>query len=291
MALTDENGGMNTTMLVGPANAGFGQPYPVYMNGQGGNGNNGFGDNSGWWIILLFLLLIGGNGWGNNAGGGYGNQPIIVNDGNNGVQRGFDQAAIMGGINGVQNAVQNVSTQLCNGFANAETSANTRQIANMQQAFGLQTAMMQGFNQIGSQFADCCCENRLATCQTQNIVQNEGNMTRFADANNTRDIIQSQTSGTQAILDKLCQLELDGVKAQVEAKNDRIAELQSQLNMANLAASQTAQNAFIAQGFANEVDQLYNRLNNCPVPTTPVYGRTPIFTCPNNNGCGCGCNG
>ena len=60
--------------------------------------------------------------------------------------------------------------------------------------------------------------------------------------------------------------------------------------MANLSASQTAQNAFIAQGFANEVDQLYNRLNTCPVPTTPVYGRTPIFTCPNNgwnNGCGC----
>lgn len=129
----------------------------------------------------------------------------------------------------------------------------------------------------------------MATCQTQNIVQNEGNATRFADANNTRDIITNATSNTQAILDKLCQLELDGVKAQVEAKNDRIAELQTQLNMANLAASQTAQNAFISQGFANEVDALYNRLNNCPVPTTPVYGRTPIFTC-NNNGCGCGNN-
>lgn len=268
MALTDENGGMNTTMLVSPTNAGYGN--------QGGFGD--FGGSSGWWIILLFLLLLGNNGWGNNAGNGYSNGSI---------QRGFDQNAVMNGINGVQNAVQNVSTQLCNGFANAETSANARQIANMQQGFGIQTAMMQGFNQIDSQFADCCCENRLATCQTQNIVQNEGNMTRFADANNTRDIIQSQTSGTQAILDKLCQLELDGVKAQVEAKNDRIAELQSQLNMANLAASQTAQNAFIAQGFSNEVDQLYNRLNNCPVPTTPVYGRTPIFTCP-NNGCGCG---
>ena len=60
--------------------------------------------------------------------------------------------------------------------------------------------------------------------------------------------------------------------------------------MQSLAASQTAQNAFISQGFANEVDALYNRLNTCPVPTTPVYGRTPIFTC-NNNGCGCGCNG
>ena len=129
----------------------------------------------------------------------------------------------------------------------------------------------------------------MATCQTQNIVQNEGNATRFADANNTRDIIQSQTANTQAILDKLCQLELDGVKAQVDAKNDRIVELTNQLNMAALRESQTAQNAFISQGFANEVDQLYNRLNNCPVPTTPVYGRTPIFTCNNNYGCGCGC--
>ena len=215
-------------------------------------------------------------------------------------------------LNDISNGVQNVSTQLCNGFAgvnqtinsgftNVESSANARQMANMNQNFANQTAILQGFNQLGSQFADCCCENRLATCQTQNIVQNEGNTTRFADANNTRDIITNATSNntrdiitnatsnTQAILDKLCQLELDGVKAQVEAKNDRITELQNQLNMANLSASQTAQNAFISQGFSNEVDALYNRLNSCPVPTTPVYGRTPIFTC-NNNGCGCNGN-
>lgn len=123
----------------------------------------------------------------------------------------------------------------------------------------------------------------MANCQTQNIIQNEGNMTRFSDANNTRDIIESQTRGTQTIIDKLCQLELD-------AKNDKISDLERQLTMADLRASQTAQNAFIQQGFSNEVDALYNRLNSCPVPTTPVYGRTPIFTC-NNNGCGCGCNG
>jgi hypothetical protein len=114
-------------------------------------------------------------------------------------------------------------------------------------------------------------------------VQNEGNATRFADANNTRDIIDSQTRGTQAILDKLCALELD-------AKNDTIANLRQELAMKDLSASQVAQNAFIAQGFSNEVDQLYNRLNNCPVPSTPVYGRTPIFTCNNNNGCGCNGN-
>lgn len=80
---------------------------------------------------------------------------------------------------------------------------------------------------------------------------------------------------------------MDGVKAQVEAKNDRIAELQRQLSEANLSASQTAQNAFIQQGFSNEVDALYNRLSNCPVPTTPVFGRTPIFQCNQNSGCGC----
>ena len=85
------------------------------------------------------------------------------------------------------------------------------------------------------------------------------------------------------------ELELDGVKAQVDAKNDKISDLQRQLSMADLKASQIEQNTFIANGFANEVDQLYNRLSNCPVPSTPVYGRTPIFTC-NNNGCGCNGN-
>lgn len=267
----------------------------------------------------MFIILFAAGGWNNNGngnGGGFGGgQPIVINDGYNGggaVQRGFDQAAVMSGINGVQTGVQNLSTQLCNccgdiqqslcngfagvnatvnnGFANAETAATARQMANMNQAFAAQTAMAQGFNALGAQFADCCCENRLANCQTQNIIQNEGNTTRFADANNTRDIIQSQTNGTRAILDKLCQLELDGVKAQVEAKNDRIAELTTQLNMANLAASQNAQTAAIRAGQVAEIDAMYNRLRDCPVPTMPVYGMQPIFTCPNNNGCGCSGN-
>ena len=156
------------------------------------------------------------------------------------------------------------------GYPNYNPMYYQQQFQNMQQMFSLQ-----------QQLSQCCCDNRLATVQTQNIVQSEGSATRFADANNTRDIIESQTRSTQAVLDKLCALELDGYKRE----NDN---LRSQLNMATLRESQTAQNAFIAQGFADEVDQLYNRLSNCPVPSTPVYGRTPIFTC-NNNGCGCGC--
>ena len=275
---------------------------------QGRNANDGFGDNGCWWIILFLIFAMGGwnNGFGGFGGGnfgGVGNEYAWLSNGQKEIMQntnqGFNTLQLGNQLNDISNGVQNVSTQLCNGFAgvnqtvssgfaNAESSANARQMANMNQNFANQTAMLQGFNQLGSQFADCCCENRLATCQTQNIIQNEGNATRFADANNTRDIIDSQNRNSQAILDKLCQLELDGVKAQVEAKNDRIADLQRQLSTADFRASQTAQNAFISQGFSNEVDQLYNRLNSCPIPATPVYGRTPIFTCNNNN---CGCNG
>ncbi len=273
---------------------------PMYGGNGGGFGNGGFGGDWGW---IILLLLLAGGGWGNGFGGGnsvaaegaalypWMNQADITTS-------GFQNAALSGQLNGIQSGVQNLSTQLCNccadmaqtvtsGFANAETAANARQIANLQQAFASQTAMSQGFSNLASQFADCCCENRLANCQTQNIIQNEGSQTRFADANNTRDIIQSQTNGTQAILDKLCQLELD-------AKNDKISDLERQLTMANLSASQIAQTAEIQRGQVAEVEALYNRLVNCPIPSEPVYGRQPIFTCPNNNynnGCGCGCNG
>lgn len=270
MALTDGNG----SEMVMPV-------APMYGGGQGGFGN-GFGGD--WaWIILLLLLGWGNNGWSNGGfGGGAGelypwmNQTETIND-------GFRDQMMNTNITSIRDSIGDISTQLCNGFAGIEQGANARQIANMQQAFANQTAMSQGFNALATQFADCCCENRLANCQTQNIIQNEGNATRFADANNTRDLLANQTASTQAILDKLCQLELDG-------KNDRIADLERQLTMANLQASQTAQNAFIQQGLNDEVDALYNRLSNCPVPTTPVYGRTPIFTCNNNCGCGCGSN-
>ena len=296
MALTDENG----NGMVMPV-------APMYGNG-GGNGWGGCGFGSDLFSLLLLFMLFGNGNWGcGGFGGGMGgfaadgaalypwmNQAEITSD-------GFRDQMMNNNVTSIRDAVGGISTQLCNGFAGvnagvangfaqAEIAANGRQMANMNQNFGMQTAMLQGFNGIQSQFADCCCENRLANCQTQNIIQNEGNATRFADANNTRDIIDNQTRGTQAILDKLCALELDGVKGQLAQAQRENVGLQNQLNMAAMRESHTAQNAFISQGFANEVDALYNRLNNCPVPTTPVYGRTPIFTC-NNGGCGCGCNG
>ena len=267
MAL-EENGGIGMTMPVSP------------MYGGGYGNGNGFFGGDGFWIILLFLLL-GNNGWGN---GGYGNGASglypWMNQSNQ-INDGFRDQMLNGSINGIQNAVtsgfSDVQMALCNGFAGVEAGANARQMADMQQNFALQ-----------SQLASCCCENRLGTADLKYTIATEECATRSADAMNTRDIIDSQTRGTQAILDKLCQLELDGVKGQLaQAERDNLG-LQNQLNMATLRESQTAQNAFISQGFANEVDALYNRLNSCPVPTTPVYGRTPIFTCNQTSGCGCG---
>lgn len=299
MALTD-NGGNDMVMPVAP----------MYGGSNGGFG--GWGGDNGWWIILLFLFALGG--WGNGFGGGYGNggaMPYIMNSTTNAdVQRGFDQQAVMTGISGLQSGISGLSTQLCNatgdiqqslcngfagvnatvnsGFANAETAANSRQMANMNQMFGAQTAMMQGFNGLQSQFADCCCENRLGLADLKYTVATENCADRTQSMQNTRDVIDAINRGNQGIMDKLCALELDGVKNQLAQAQRENVGLQNQLNMATLRESQTAQNAFISQGFANEVDALYNRLNSCPVPTTPVYGRTPIFTC-NNNNCGCGC--
>lgn len=262
MALTDE--GTSTTMLVQPS--GF--------NGGAGFGNS-FGDGS-WWILLLFILL--GNGaWGNGYGNGGGasslypwmNQSNQINDGfrdqmlnssvmgiQNSITSGFGdmQTALCGGFAGV-------NASIANGFAQAEIADNGRQMANMNQMFTAQTAMSNGFNSLGSQLANCCCENRLATVNTQNIVQSEGALTRAA--------IQDQT---QAILDKMCQQEIDALKAQNLA-------LQNQVNMQNLAASQVAQTAQLIADNTAQTQYIVNRVAPYPIPAYTVANpTTPVTT-------------
>lgn len=277
------NGSENMVMPVAP------------MYGGMGSGFGGFGGDWGW---IILLLLCANGGWGNGFGGGFGGGmyefPWLLNGQqgiNSNTNEGFRDAMLNDNITSVRDGISNLATQLCgccgdiqnslcSGFASTTASITgaqnalsqqlySNEIASLNRSFAEQTANTAGFNGVQSALCDI----------------------RYGDATNTRDIIESQTRGTQAVLDKLCQLELDGVKAQVEAKNDRIADLQRQLSEANFASSQTAQNAFISQGFSNEVDALYNRLSSCPVPSTPVFGRTPIFQCNQNTGCGCGCNG
>jgi len=220
--MTEGNG--NLVMPVGP------------MGGYGNGGGFGFGNDGAWWLLILLIAM---GGWGNGFGFGGGNGGGFVGAD---VQRGFDQSALVSGIGNLQNAVTSgfgdVQTALCggfgtvnsniaNGFAQSEIAANSRQMADMNRSFDAQVATMQGFNALQGQLSQCCCDNRMATVQTQNVVQNEGAATRLA--------IQQQT---QAILDKMCQDDIN-------RKDEKILELQNSLNMANLAASQTQQTAQI----------------------------------------------
>lgn len=321
MALTDENGGMNATMLMQPA---YGIPY-------GGGFGGGYGMGGDWMSWILLLLVLGG-GWGGFGGfGGMGgmlgagmigadmgfglypwlNNSQNINDGfrdqqlstqvgsiQNAVTSGFGdvQTALCGGFAGVnQNVSQgfaNTSLGMCQGFNGVNTAISgaqnaitqqmySNEIANLNRSFAEQTANTQGFNGVQAQLAQCCCDNRAATADLKYTVATENCADRAAAAQNTRDIIDSQTRGTQAILDKLCALELDGVKGQLaQAQRENVA-LQNAVNMATMQASQTAQTAQILAGQAAEIDGVYNRLKNCPVgtynvcnPLTPVGGCT-----------------
>lgn len=280
--------GITPTIELASANNGNGFAYPVYPMMNGGNGGfGGFGSDGALWLIVLLALIWGNNG--NNGWGGFGGnsfdngyawlsngQKEIMSNTNN----GFDTLHLSNQLEGTRDGIYSLSNQLCNstaditsaisnGFYNSEISANNRAMNQMQDTFAL-----------SRQFADCCCENRLGIADLKSTVLSENCADRALLADSLKDVLINQTANTQRILDQLCNDKID-------EKNEKIADLQRQLSMADLKASQIAQNSFIAQGFANEVDALYNRLSNCPVPSTPVYGRTPIFTCPQNNGCGC----
>lgn len=255
---------------------------PAYSAGGNGNGN-GFGGD--WaWIILLLLLGWGNNGFGGGNGGGYGGGNVLYPWMNQAdiTTTGFQNQLLNDNITSVRDGIFSLSNQLCgccgdiqmslaNGFAGIEQGANARQIANMQQAFAAQTAMSQGFNGLQAQLAQCCCDNRAATQDLKFTLAQEECATR---ANSTQN--------TQAILDKLCQLELDGYKRE----ND---SLRSQLTAANLAASQTAQTSELRTAAATIANQAIAEMRACPIPSQPVYGNQPIFTCNQNQGCGCGC--
>lgn len=303
MALTDDSG-LNYSMPV----------QPLY--GNGGGFGNGFGGDGAW--FLLFLLLICGGGWGNGFGGFGGNG--LAADGamlypwinqSNQVNDGFRDQMLNSNITGIQNAVTSgfgdtalgiagINQNICQtgngiiGAVNGSTNAITGQmyantIADLERSFAAQTANTAGMNAIQSQLAQCCCDNRASTADLKYTVATENCADRTAAAQNTRDIIDSQTRGTQAILDKLCQLELDGVKGQLaQAERENVA-LQNQVNMASFAASQAEQTATLRNAGATIANQAIQELRSCPIPAQPVYGNQPIFTCGGNNtGCGCG---
>ena len=224
MSLSENNSGM--VMPVGP------------MYGQGGYGfDGGFGGGL-FWIIILFLFAFVGNGW-----GGFGQN--CANSTGAEVQRGFDQQAIMNNFGSISAGLNSIAQANCQSFANAELAASNRQMANMQQMFDLST-----------QFANCCCENRLAT------------------ANMGAQIASTSQASTQAILDKLCQMEMDGMKRDYEntisGMQNQIDNLRSQVTNQAFAASQTAQTAQVLADNAAQTVALEQYLNPTPIPAYAV---------------------
>ena len=216
--------------------------------GNRGMGGFGYGDGGIFWIFILFLFAMGGwgNGWGNNAGGGA--VPYV--------QAGFDQQAVMSGINGLQ-------TTVANGFANAEVNECNRAMAMQNNFAQLGLAGVQGFNNVTTGIADLkytvatenCADRQAVSDGLRDIIAN--------NTANTNAISMAINNGIQSIKDELC-------ADRIAAKDAQIQALTNQLNMATLAASQTAQTAQLQQ-YGNQLAQ--NVVTTC---------------CPKN---GCGCNG
>lgn len=240
--------------------------------------NNGFGLGAGGdWAWILLLLVLGG-GWGGFGGfgmggammgadmmGGFGLYPWLNNSEH--ISAGFRDQAIGTQVAGIQNAITSgfgdVQTALCGGFAGVNASVTGAQnaiaqqlygneIASLNRSFDAQTANTAALNGLSQQLSTCCCENRLQTVETRNTVSNEAAATRVA--------IQTQT---QQILDKMCQQEIDALKAQNLA-------LQNQVNMQALAASQAAQTAALVADNTAQTQYIVNRVAPYPIPAYTV---------------------
>lgn len=267
MALTDENsGGFVATMPMAPA----------YGGGYGGGFGNGFGGD-GWWVLLLLLAFNGG--WGGMGGFGGGDLYPWLNNSQN-INSGFRDQMLNSSLTGIQSAVTSgfgdVQTALCGGFAGVNATVNGAQNALAQQLYTNQIADLERSFGLQSQLAQCCCDNRLASANLEATIARENCADREALNYATRDIINSQTAGVQKILDTLCQDKID-------AKNDTIAQLRSELLYARGQASQDVQTAAIQAGqraLANEVEQYV-----LPTPR-PAYIVANPNCCQNNCGCG-----
>ena len=260
------NGGIQPTVELATNNGNGFYPYPMFY-GNNNSGFGGFGGDGALWLIVLLALIWGGN---NNGFGGFGGnnndfawlsngQKDIMNNTNN----GFDTLHLSNQLEGNRDAINGIANQICNSTASINSNVS------------------EGFYGLNTSLLNCCCENRLGIANLNSTIISENCADRQLINEIGRDIITNQTANTQKILDQLCQDKID-------AKNEKIVDLQREILMKDLQASQIEQTATLRLGQEAEVDALYNRLKNCPVGTTPVYGNQPIFTCPNNNGCGCG---
>lgn len=260
-------------------NNGVQYTVPMAPVGYGYGGNAGFGDGfgGGYWLLFLLFMMCG---WGNGGmmGGMNGIYPWMnqANQTNDGFRDQF-----------LNNQLNTIQQNQNNNAMDAIRTDYQGQINALQRSFDAQTANTAALNGIQGQLATGGCETRAAIADVKYTIAQEGCQTRAAN-----------TANTQAVLDKLCQLELDGVKAQLAQAQRDNNHLNNELMYARGQASQIDQTAQIRASMANVANQTVQELRACPLPAQPVFGNQPIFTCPvnvanGNNGCGCngGLNG
>lgn len=229
----------------------------------GNNNGFGFGGDGAWWLILFLFAMWGGNGnWGGNGGSNGGMWPWALSQSTDSlVQNGFNQAATTA-------ALGDLSGAITNGFANAEVS-RCNQMANLTNIL----------NTMATNQQSCCCENRLGLANLGADIAREACADRAAVSDGIRDILTSVQNQTTTILNQMCMDKID-------AKNEKIAELQTQLNMATLRESQTAQTAQILANNEAQTAALEQYL--APVPRPAYVVPSPYTVYGNYGGCGCG---
>ena len=200
---------------------------------------------------MYMPVIPQGYGGGNDAFGGNSAWWIIILLIFGGWGNGFGSS---NGYSGVQRGFD--QSELINGQQNILTALNNNQMATMNQNFAMQ-----------SSFQNCCCENRLGTADLKYTIATEACANRNALA-----------ESTQRILDQMCNDKID-------AKNEKIADLERQLTMANLAASQNAQTAAIMANNEAQTIALERYLAPTPVPAYVVQNPN---CCQQNYSCGCG---
>lgn len=294
MALTDETTSFNMPVM------------PAY--GYGNNGGGLFGNGGDSWLGILFLIALCNGGFGFGGFGGYGAMGMMngmwgmgidylypwLNNSEH-ISDGFRDQQLSTQVGNIQNAITSgfgdVQTSLCGGFAGVNASINgaqnaisqqlyTNQLADLERSFAAQTATTAGMNGIAMNLQNCCCENRAGIADLKYTVATENCADRQALSDGIRDLLAATQNQTQAILNQLC-------NDKIEAKNDTIAQLRSELLYARGQASQDVQTAAIQAGqraLANEVEQYV-----APKAVPAYIVQNP--NCCTQTACGCGFNG
>lgn len=257
------------------------------MNGNSCNNNGfGYGFGEGWWVIIILFALFGGfgrgfggYGAGGSCGSGCGCEGSVASVAD--VQRGFDNQGVTNKLNGLENGLADgfysMNNSMLTGFNGVQSAIQNSAMNAMQNTFTLQQAIqsdtvanMQNTNALATQLANCCCENRTGFQQLGYNLATQGNAIQVAIANQTQALMQNQNDNYRALHEEIVANRMEDMKTEN-------ANLRSQIQALNLAASQANQNTY-----------LVNTLRPCPQPAYIVANpfccnqqtTTQQFVCP-----------